>query len=107
MGEFVFFVETHGHAEIVLAEEEDVHAGDRGNFVDILDAIGGFDLQRDDSVFVPVACVAEQAIFVHAALWKVDGASAYGRIFCAAHSLPCFGGGVDVGNEQTVGAHIE
>jgi hypothetical protein len=58
--EFVFFVETHGHTEIVLAEEENVHAGHSGDFGDVLDAVGGFDLQRDDGVIVPVAGVAEE-----------------------------------------------
>jgi len=57
-----------------LAEEEDVHAGDGSDFVNVLDAIGGFDLQRDDAVLVPIAGIAEQAIFVHAALGEIDGA---------------------------------
>src|ERR1041385_6965543 len=29
--EFVFFVETHGHGEIVLAEEKNIDSGNRGN----------------------------------------------------------------------------
>src|SRR5262249_32291654 len=42
--EFVFFVEAHGHAEIVLAEEKNVDAGNSGDFCHVLDAVGSFDL---------------------------------------------------------------
>ncbi len=68
VGEFVFVVEAHRHAEIVLAEEENVDAGDGGDLGDVLDAGGGFDLQGDDAFVVPVAGVAEESGFVHAAL---------------------------------------
>src|SRR5678816_2682976 len=45
VGELVLSIkQTHGHAEIVLSEEEHIQSGDGGNLVDILDAICGFDL---------------------------------------------------------------
>jgi len=43
-GEFVFFIEAHGHAKIVLAEKENIHAGNRSDFRQVLDAVRGFDL---------------------------------------------------------------
>ena len=107
MGELVFVVEAHRHAEIVLAEEENVDAGDGGDLGDVLDAGGGFDLQRDDAFVVPVAGVAEQSAFVHAALREVDRARADRGILGATDGLASFVGGVDVGDEDAVGAHVE
>src|SRR5215813_8086610 len=105
--EFVFFIEAHGHAEIVLAEEENVDARDRGDFRDVLDAVGGFDLQGDDAVVVPIAGVAQKAVFVHAALRKIDRARAGGGILRAADRLARFRGAVDVGDEHAVGTKVE
>src|SRR5271166_4527317 len=74
VGELVFVVEAHGHAEIVLTEEKDVDAGDSGDFGDVFDAGCGPDLQGDDAFVVPAAGVAEQTSAIHAALREVDGA---------------------------------
>ena len=52
MRELVLLVESHGHAKVVLAEEQDVDAGNGGDLGDVLDAGGGLDLQRDDAVVV-------------------------------------------------------
>src|SRR4051812_20180934 len=51
--ELVLFEQTHGHAKIVLAEEQNINAGNGCDFFDVLDAIGGFDLQSADGVIVP------------------------------------------------------
>ena len=106
-GKFVLVVEAHRHAEIVLAEEENVDAGNGGDLGDVLDAGGGFDLQRDDAFVVPVAGVAEKSGFVHAALREVDRARADGGILGATDGFAGFIGGVDVGDEDAVGAHVE
>ena len=107
VGELVFVVEAHRHAEIVLAEEENVDAGDGGDLGDVLDAGSGLDLQGDDAFVVPVAGVAEQSGFVHAALREVDRARADRGILGATDGLAGFVGGIDVGNEDAVGAHVE
>ena len=107
MGELIFVIEAHRHAEIVLAEEENVNAGDGGDLGDVLDAGSGFDLQGDNAFVVPVAGVAEQPAFIHAALGEVDRARADCRILRTAHGLASLGGGIDVGDEDAVGAHVE
>ena len=56
---------------------------------------------------VAVAGVAEQAALVHAALRKIDRARAGRGILRAAHGLARFLGGIDVGHEHAVGAHVE
>jgi hypothetical protein len=68
VGELVLIVEAHGHAEIVLAEEENVDAGNGGDLGDVFDAGSGFDLQGDDTFFVEISSVAEESGLVHAAL---------------------------------------
>src|SRR3984957_17577332 len=100
--ELVFVVESHRHAEIVLAEEENVHAGAGGNFGDVLDAGGGFALQGDDAIVIVIAGVAKESGFVHAALGKINRARADGGIFGAAHGDAGFFGGVDVRYEDDV-----
>src|SRR5262249_17611765 len=107
VGEFVFFIEAHGHAKVVLAEEENVHTGHSGDLGYVLDAVGGFNLQGDDGVVVPVAGVAKQPVLVHAALREIDGASAGRRILGAANGLAGFGRGVYVGDEHAIGPEIE
>src|SRR5580704_19781200 len=57
--ELVLVVEAHRHAEIVLAEEENIDAGNSSDLSDVLDARGGLDLQRDDAFVVPGSSVAE------------------------------------------------
>ena len=93
--------------KIVLSEEQDVDAGHGGDLRNVLDAGSGFHLQRDDAVVVEVAGVSQQAGLVHAALRKIDRARADGRILGATHRLARFFGGVDVGDENAVGAHVE
>ena len=105
--EFVFVIKPHRHAEIVLSEEKNINAGDRGNLGDILDARSRLHLQRNDAFVVPVAGVAEESSLVHAALREVNRARADGRIFHATDGDPRFFSGIDVGDEDTVGAHIE
>ena len=86
--ELVFVVEAHRHAEIVLAEEEDVNAGNGGDLGDVLDAGSGLNLQaRQCRSLFAVAGVAEQPAFIHAALGEVDRARAHCRILRAAHGL--------------------
>ena len=104
---FVFVIEPHRHAEIVLAEKENVDAGDGGDLGDVLDAGSGLDLQRYDALAVPFAGIAEQSVAVHTALWKVDGARAHGGIFRATYGLARFVRCVDVGDEHSVGTHVE
>ena len=106
-GELVFVVEAHGHAEIVLTEEENVDAGNGGDLGDVFDAGCGFDLQSDDAFFIKISGVAEKSGFVHAALGKINRARAHGRILGATDGLASFFSGVDVGNEDAVGAEIE
>ncbi len=107
MGKFVLFVETHRHAQVVLAEKQDVDAGDGGDFCNVLDARGSFNLQGHDAVVVVVSRVSQEACFVHAALRKVDGAGPCSGVLGTAHGLACFFRGVDVGDENAVGAHVE
>src|SRR5829696_9467590 len=42
VGKLVLLEQSHRHAEIVLAEEQEVHALHRGDLVDVLDAVGSF-----------------------------------------------------------------
>ena len=56
---------------------------------------------------VGVSGVAEQAGFVHAALREIDRARAGGGISGAAYGLAGFFGGVDVRDENAVGAEVE
>jgi hypothetical protein len=107
IGELVFFKEPHGHAEIVLAEEQQVDTGDGRDFVDVLDAVGRFHLQRDDDVVVGGARIAEQSGLVHAALREIDRACSSRGIARAAHRLAGLFGGINVGNQNAVGAHVE
>src|SRR4029077_1622528 len=107
VGELVLVVKSHRHAEIVLAEEEDVDAGDGWGLGDVFEARGSLDLQGDDAFVVPVAGIAEESAFIHAALGEVDRARADRGILRATHGFAGFGGGVDVGNKDTVGAHVE
>src|SRR5579872_178042 len=105
--ELIFVVEAHRHAEIVLSKEENVDARDGCDFGDVLNAGSGLDLQSDDAFVVPVAGIAEESTLVHASLGKVDGASADRRILGATDGLASFFGGVDIGNEDSIGTHIE
>src|SRR5581483_9009480 len=105
--ELIFFVKAHRHAEVVLAEEENVDTGDSGDLGDVLDARGGLDLQSHDAIVIEVAGVAEESGFVHAALRKINRARASGGIFRTTYSLVRFFGGIDVRNENAVGAEIE
>src|SRR6266849_1302295 len=107
MREFVLFVEAHGHAQVVLSQEKNIHTGHGGNLRDVLDARSCLYLQSDDAVVVVVTGISEQAGLVHAALWEVDRARADGGILGATHGLPRFFGSVDVGDQNAVGAHVE
>ncbi len=107
VGELVLIVEAHGHAEIVLTEEENVNAGNGGDLGDVLDAGGGFDLQGDDTFFIEISGVAKESGLVHAALGKINGARADGWILGAADGVAGLFGGIDIGNEDAVGAEIE
>ena len=53
------------------------------------------------------ARVAEQSGLVHAALREINRAGAGGGIARATHRLASFFGGVDVRDQNAVGAHIE
>ena len=64
-------------------------------------------MQRYDAFGVPGAGVAEQSGFVHAALREVDRPRAHRGILGATDGLAGFGGGVDIGNEDAVRAHVE
>ena len=105
--ELVLFVESHRHAQIVLAEEENVDARNGGDLVDVLDAGRGLHLQRHDRVAVGRAGVSQQSGLVHAALREVDRARAGGGIAAATHRLASLLGGVDVGHQHAIGAHVE
>src|SRR3989442_695202 len=43
--ELILFVEPHRHAEIILAQEKNINAGNGRDRIDVLDAIRGLDLQ--------------------------------------------------------------
>ena len=105
--EFVLVVEAHGHAEIVLAEEENVDAGNSGNLGDVFDAGSGLDLQSDDAFFIKISGVAKKSGLVHAALGKINGAGADRGILGATDGLASFFGGVDVRDENAIGAEVE
>ena len=48
--EFVLLVETHRHAQVILAEKENVDTRHSSNLVDVFDAICCFNLKRDNRV---------------------------------------------------------
>jgi len=104
--ELVLFIQAHGHAEIVLAEEEDIDAGNSGDFVDVLDAVRGFDLESNDDVGVGAAGIAKETLSIHAALWEVDGAGTGGGIAPASDCGASLVGTVDVGDENAIGAEV-
>src|SRR5207302_4071213 len=87
--------------------EKNVDTGNGGDLGDVFDARRCLNLQSDDAVVVKVAGVTKKPGFVHAALRKVDRARAHGGILHATHGLTRFVGSVDVGDEDTVGAHVE
>src|SRR5690349_10556999 len=66
--ELVFFVQAHGHAKIVLAQEQNIHARNRGDLVNVFDAVGGLHLKRHDRVVVGGSSVTEQSSPVHTSL---------------------------------------
>ena len=104
--------EAHGHAEVVLPEEHDVDAVNGGDLLHVVDAGLGLHLHGDDDVVVVGARVAQETRLVGAALREVDGARAVGRaarerVFAARHGLPELGGGVDVRDQDAVGAEVE
>ena len=105
--ELVLLVQAHRHAQVVLAQEQDVDARNRGDLGHVLDAGGGLHLQRDDDVRVRVADVAQQPRLVRAALRKVDRARTCGRVTGTAHGLPRLFGRVDVGHQHAVGAQVQ
>src|SRR4029077_18219130 len=84
-----------------------IYSGYGGDFGDVLYAGGGLYLQSDDAVVVEIAGISQQAGLVHAALREVDRARTDGGILGAAHRLARFFGGVDVGDENSVGAHVQ
>ncbi len=81
--------------------------GHSGDFRNIIDARSRFHLQRDDAVVVEVAGVAQKPRLVHAALREINRARSHPGILGAAHRLARFFRGIDVGNENAVGAHVE
>src|SRR6266446_2429759 len=97
----------YGHAKIVLAEKKNVHAGNRGDFRHVLDAVRGFDLQRHNEVVVGITGIAEETGSIHAALRKIDRPRPRRRIFRATHRLPRFLGRIDVGNQNAVRSQVE
>src|ERR1035438_8760615 len=105
--ELVLVVEAHRHAEVVLSEEKNVNAGNGRDLLHILDTRSRLDLKRDDAFVVPVAGVAEQSRLVHAALRKINRPRADGGVLGATDGLARLFGGVDVGDEDAVGAEIE
>lgn len=107
VGELVLLKEAHGHAEVVLPEEQHVDAGDGGDGIDVLDAGRGFDLEGDGDVRVRGSGITEESGLVGGALGEVDGAGAGGGVAGAGNGLASFLGGVDVGDEDTVGAEVE
>src|SRR5260370_18812471 len=92
---------------MVLSDEKNVNVGDGGDLRNVFDAGGGLDLKGDDSVVVPVAGIAEQSGLVHAALREINGARSDRGIFGATYGLARLVGGVDGGDEATIGASIE
>src|SRR5206468_11014752 len=44
IGELVLLIQSHGHAEVVLAQEENVHALNGRDLIDVFDTVGGLDL---------------------------------------------------------------
>src|SRR5260221_13122137 len=107
MWKLILFKEAHGHAEIILTEEEQVHSGNGRDFVDVLDAIRGFYLQGDDYVAVRAAGIAEKAFFIHAALRQIDRARAGSGIPRATHCLARFIRVVDVRNKNAVRPKVQ
>src|SRR5260221_3379383 len=107
MWKLILFKEAHGHAEIILTEEEQVHSGNGRDFVDVLDAIRGFYLQGDDYVAVRAAGIAEKAFFIHAALRKIDRSRAGSGIPRATHCLARFVSIVDVRNKNAVRPKVQ
>jgi hypothetical protein len=64
-------------------------------------------LQGDHAVVVPVTSVAEQAVLVHAALRKINGARSAVGYLAQLTAWRASGGGVDVRDKNAVGAKIE
>src|SRR5262244_2779137 len=107
MRELVLFIETHGHAEVILSKEEDVDARNGCDLRDVLDAGSGFNLQSDDDILVRFADVSEQTCLVRAPLREVDRAGTDSRVAGATDSLAGFVGAVDVGDENAVRPEVE
>src|SRR4029077_3956039 len=105
--ELVLFIQAHGHAEIILAEEEDIDAGNSGDFVDVLDAVRRFDLESKHDVCVGPAGIAKETLSIHAALREVDGAGTGGGIAPASDCGASLVGTVDVGDENAIGAEVK
>ena len=83
--ELVLFVQTHGHAQVILAEEQNIDARHGCNFIDVLDAIRSLDLQGANDVIVRIAGVTQQALRVHTALRKIHGSSSRRRVPATAY----------------------
>lgn len=105
--EDVLLVETHGHAEVILAKECDIHSGDGHDLLDVLDGVVGLNLEGDDDVLVSVGDVAEETSGVSGGLGEVDRASAAHGVEAAGDGFLELSGGVDVGDEDTIGSQIE
>lgn len=57
--EFIFVIETHRHAEIILSEKKNIDARNSGNLGDVFYAGGCLHLKSDDAFIVPFTSVAK------------------------------------------------
>ena len=107
LGEFVFLKQSHGHAEIVLAQKEHVDTLGGGDGIHVLDGVRGLDLEGDDDVLVSIADVAQQTLLVGRALGEVHRASTSSGVSAAAHGVGSLLRSVDVGHEDTIRTQVE
>ena len=104
---FIFHVEAHRHAKVVLAQKEHVDAGHGRNLGHVVDAALGLHLQRDNHIVVGTARVAQQTALIHGTLREIDAARTAHRITRAAHRLARLLRRVDVRHQHAIGTQVE
>ncbi|GET89307.1 hypothetical protein, conserved [Leishmania tarentolae] len=100
-------VQTHGHAEVVLAKEGDIDALHSHDFLQVFDARRCLHLEGNHHVLIRLRHIAQKAFLVHALLRLVHGARARRWIVAAGHGLPQLLRIVHVRDQHTIGATVQ
>lgn len=109
--EFVLLEKSHRHGQIISAEESDVDMRVGEDFIDVVDAGLGLDLDGDDGLLVGGTDIAEKTGVVGASQREVDGSRSVVLAWlweeAAAGGLIDLGSGVDVRNQNSVRSSVE